>query len=289
MMSRPYSSASTPFKTRFLTGLAILLTITLVTPSAFLFVPQQTHAQIQAVIEVGQQLWNTYKTSLETTISAIKETLTEVHTYTSMLADQAQQFNTFVLQPLALVLSGNLMKFLTASVVAFVIGKANGTGVPQFVVDVQKSLQTVGDSQALAFFDQFGRNSNSPFAYSISSSLRNNYLSQTSLAGFWAANMNTLARSSPNVNAYLAGNWSQGGVAAWFALTTQTQNNPYTFYQTSQSQLSGLIGPGVGGATGARLAELGWGQGFTSWCGATGETSEDNDGTAMEETTTEDN
>src|SRR3989344_8405212 len=110
---------------------------------------------------------------------------------------------------------------ITAGVIAFVIGKANGTGVPQFVVDVQRSLQTVGDSRALAFFDQYGRNSNSPFAASITSSLRNSYLQKTSLAGFWAANMNTLARFSPDVNAYLAGNWSQGGVAAWFALTTQ--------------------------------------------------------------------
>ncbi|MEK6824715.1 MAG: hypothetical protein AABY02_02565, partial [Nanoarchaeota archaeon] len=58
------------------------------------------------------------------------------------------------------------------------------------------------------------------------------------------------------------------GVAAWFALTTQIQNNPYTQYPRAQAQLADQIGPGVGGATGARLAELGFGQGFASWCGA---------------------
>ncbi|MBU6388355.1 hypothetical protein KGQ72_00530 [Patescibacteria group bacterium] len=209
------------------------------------------------------------KTAVESTISAIKNTLVEVHAATSAAADYAQWTNTFILQPLAFVLSGNLMKTLTASVIGFVIGKANGTGVPQFATDVMASLQTVSDSQALAYLNQFGRNSNSPFAYSIASSLRVNYLQKTSLAGFWAANQSTLSRYSPNVNSFLAGNWSQGGVAAWFALTTQTENNPYTLYQTSDSQMSTLVGSGVGGATGARVAQLGWGQGFMSWCGST--------------------
>jgi len=106
--------------------------------------------------------------------------------------------------------------------------------------------------------------------------LRNDYLQKTTLAGFWAANMCTLAASSPNVSAYLAGDWSQGGIAEWFALTTQSQNNPYLFYPIAQTQLQNVIGPGVGGATGARLAELGWGSGFASWCGA-GDSTTSND------------
>ena len=68
--------------------------------------------------------------------------------------------------------------------------------------------------------------------------------------------MDTLAPLlAKRVNAYLNGNWSQGGVGAWFALTTQIQNNPYTKYQSSQSQLSTIVGEG-GGAIPARLAEL---------------------------------
>lgn len=245
---------------------ALFLVTALIAPSALFLVPQRANAQL-ATFDFANFLKNTV-TAVESTITAIQSTLSATLDVTNTAATVAMRINADILQPLAFVLSGNLMKMITAGVIQFVIGKANGTGIPQFVVDVQKSLQTVGDAKALAFFNQFGRNSNSPFASSITSALRNNYLSKTSLAGFWAANMNTLARSSPNVNAYLAGNWSQGGVAAWFALTTQTQNNPYTFYQNSQSQLAGLIGSGVGGATGARLAELGWGQGFTSWCGA---------------------
>lgn len=247
-------------------------------------IPQYTKACSSATpCVISDTSPTSIKTSVETTITAIEATLSTALNVTNTAANVAMQVNAYVLQPLAFVLSGNLMKMLTAGVIAFVIGKANGTGVPQFATDVMMSMQTVSDSQALAYLNSFGRNSNSPFAYSIASALRLNYLQKTSLAGFWAANMNTLARSSPNVNAFLAGNWSQGGVAAWFALTTETQNNPYMLYQTSQSKMSTLIGSGVGGVTGARAAQLSWGQGFMSWCGATEmTTTEDNDGTRME-------
>ncbi len=248
--------------------LAYLLMVVLIAPLAFFAVPQQTYATGPVVV-VGDTSPTSIKRTVESVIQTIKQTLTEVNTATSAWAAQASWWNANVLQPLAFVLSGNLMKALTASVLAFVVGKANGTGVPQFATDVMGSLQTVSDSQALAYLRQFSTNSNSPFAYSISSALRVNYLQGTTLAGFWAANQCTLSQYSPNVNSFLAGNWSQGGVAAWFALTTQSQNNPYTLYQNSEQQMSTLIGPGAGGATGARIAQLGWGQGFMSWCGTT--------------------
>lgn len=244
------------------TALAILLTVSLVAPPAFFVAPQKVHAQY-AVTVVGDIVgW------VQQTITAIKSTITSVATVTSAAANVAMQIDAYVLQPLAFVLSGNLLKLITAGVIAFVIGKANGTGIPQFVVDVRKSFQTVSDARSLAYFDQYMRSSRSPYSGSIVDALRKEYLNRTSLAGFWAANMDTLARSSPNVNAYLAGNWSQGGVAAWFALTTQIQNNPYTAYPAAKDQLGNLIGPGAGGATGARAAELAWGQGFASWCGS---------------------
>ncbi len=258
MTTRPFAAA-----------LAVVLTISFAVPAAFFVAPPK--AQAISVEVVGDISFpSNIKTMIESTITAIKSTLSAALDVTNTAATVAMEINEYILQPLAFVLSGNLLRLITAGVIAFVIGKTNGTGVPQFVTDVALSLRTVSDSRALMFLNQYGRYSNSPFAGAISSSLRNNYLSKTSLAGFWAANMNTLARSSPNVNAYLNGNWSQGGVAAWFALTTQTQNNPYSLHQNSQERLASLIGPGIGGATGARIAELGWGNGFTSWCGSIG-------------------
>lgn len=252
--------------------LAILLAASLLAPSTFLIAPPRVHAQFpgggsSAVVVIGDTSPTSASRTESSLISSIKNTLTAISTYTSAAADVAQEINTFVLQPLAFVLSGNLLRFITAYVLDFVIGETNGTGIPQFVQDVQGNLQLVGDIQANAFFIQFGRNSNSPFAGAITSSLRSNYLWNTSSAGFFAANRNTLGLYSPNPNAFLDGDWSQGGVGAWFALTTQNQNNPYTFYQASQSHLASV----VVGAVSARLEELGWGQGFLSWCGATEE------------------
>lgn len=260
MSKRPFSAT-----------LALLLAITLIVPSTFLIAPQKTHAILgfsDTVHVLTDTSWPAIKTAVESTVSAIKNSITAINTTTTAWATTAQQINDYVLQPLAFVLSGNLLKLMTAGVISFVIGKANGTGIPQFVVDVRKSFQTVSDVHTLAYFDQYMRSSQSPYTGSIVSALRKEYLNKTSLAGFWAANMDTLARSSPNVNSYLAGNWSQGGVGAWFALTTQIQNNPYTKYQNARDQLGNVIGPGAGGATGARAAELSYGQGFTSWCGS---------------------
>ena len=251
--------------------LAIFLIITLIVPPVFFVAQQKTYAA-DAVTEVGPQLYNTLKTSIETTISAAKLTLLTAYNLAEASAETALYVNTYVLQPLAFVMSGNLLKLITASVIDFVIGKTNGTGAPQFVQNLQGNLQTVGDTQALAFFAQFGRNSNSPFASAITSSLRTNYLQNTSSAGFWDANKCTLSASSPNIDDYLKGDWSQGGTDAWFALTTQDQNNPYTLYQRSQNQLASV----VTSAMAARLAELNWGQGFLSWCSAS-ETASNND------------
>jgi hypothetical protein len=245
----------------FTVGIVALLTIALMVPATFFMAPQRVEAQALPGVPINSVGPLDF-------IDTIKATLSEIHQFTSMVADIANYVNTYVLQPLAFVLSGQLMKALTAKVMQFVIGKANGTGIPQFAVDVQKSLRSISDFQAQAYFRQVSL-TNSPFASSVAQALGINYNQSTSLAGYWAANMNTLGRNIPNYNSsFLAGNWSQGGVAAWFQLTTQTQNNPYTLFQNSQAQLANVIGPGVGGGSGARLAQLGWGQGFMSWCSA---------------------
>ncbi len=244
----------------FATTLSVLLITLLIVPSVFFIAPPKAHA----IFGVGDTVWVLGDTSQTSLLKLVKDTLTAINTYTSMVADTAQYVNTYVLEPLAFVLSGELLKSMTAGVIAFVDGQSNGTGSPQFVQDLQGNLQTVGDVQARAFLTQFNQNSNSPFASAVVSSLQTNYLQHTSLAGFFAENKNTLDKYSPNPTAFLSGDFSQGGVGAWFALTTQNQNNPYTLYQASQSELSTM----VAGATSARLAELNWGKGFLSWCGS---------------------
>ena len=232
--------------------LAILITIIVIAPSAFLFAPPKAHA----IFGIGDIDFDP--------TNFIENTITAIATPVAAIADTLSQVNSYVLQPLALALSGNLLKSITASVTSFVTGKSNGTGKSQFSTNLQGELQTTGDVQALAFFAKL-KSSNSPFAAAITSSLTNNYLQNTSLAGFFASNQCTLSKSSPNINSFLAGNWSEGGVGAWFALTTQNQNNPYTLYQTSQSQLASV----VSAAQSAQVTQLNWGQGIASWCGPT--------------------
>ena len=240
------------------TLLAMLLIIVFIVPSTFFIAPQRA----QAFWGVGDIVFDPAGFA-KTTISAIQNTLTKVATVTSAAADVAMQVNAYVLQPLAFALSGKLMKAITSSVISFAIGEANGTGIPQFVVDTRKMMQSVGDSQALAYIKQFNMNSNSPFASAISSSLRTNYLQETSLAGAWAKYMCTLERSSPDIYGFLEGDWSQGGAGAWLALTTQDQNNPYALYITMQNKLGSLV---IDAQT-VRASEIAQGQGFLSWCG----------------------
>lgn len=234
---------------------ATVLMILLVMPSAFFSLTPHAHAIPVAVVADGSA------TSL---LDLAKNTLTSIQTTTAAAATLALQVNQYVLQPLAFVMSVGLIKAMTAGVIAFVIGQTNGTGRTQFVQNLQGTLQQVGDIKAKAFFLQIGR-TNSPFAQAINSSLRTTYLQQTSMAGFWAANKCTLGAVSPNVNQFLAGQWSQGGTRAWLALTTEPQNNPYMLYQNSQSQLASVVAD----AQSTRQQVVSWGQGFMSWCGST--------------------
>lgn len=206
-------------------------------------------------------------------ISLIKQAISTVSEATSAAAAGALVFDKYVLQPLAFVLSGKLLKALTAGVIAFAIGKANGTGIPQFMADIQVSLQTATDARTLAFLNEYMRSSRSPYAGSIVAALRRDYFDQTSLAGFWAANMDTLRRTSPNPYGYLGGNWALGGVEAWFALTTQDNNNPFMLYLNASQKLGSLIGPNpVPGIAGVKAADIRNGGGFASWCGERSET-----------------
>ncbi len=253
---------------------ATLLMVAFVVPGVFFVAPPKVQAGIAATL-VGDATWQSFTSATKNTITAIETTLTEINTALIEYATFAQYINTYILEPLAFVMSGKLMKALTAATIAFVIGRANGTGIPQFAVDVQKSIQTIQDSKELNILKQM-QDPNSPWSTSMRKSLSKDYLKKSSLKGFWASNMCTLAQSSPTYTPrYLDGDWQAGGIAAWISLTTQVQNNPYLTYRSIKEQSNSVLGPGVGGASGERLAALGWGSGYMSWCGKV-DTSADN-------------
>ncbi|MDE1944598.1 MAG: hypothetical protein KGH97_03860, partial [Patescibacteria group bacterium] len=234
--------------------LAALLLALLIAPASFLALPSRAHAI--PVTEVGPNL-------VENTITAVKQTLSTALDVTNTAANVARQIKAYVLDPLAFVMSGNLLKTITSSMLGFVGGQ-NSSGRPLYISNLRNYLQNVGDVEAYSFLNQFQSQSNSPFAAAITSSLRANYLQSTSAAGFFAANQSTLGNYSSNPNGFVSGNWGLGGWAAWMGLTTAPQNDPYTDYFIAQNQLYNQVGT----AQSTKLAQANWGQGFLASCGS---------------------
>ncbi len=248
--------------TRFL---ALSLVAAVLMPSVFFMTTPKAHAVIPVTVDFTPTLQPALKSAIENTFTAVKSAITAVATVANKIASYMLVVDKYVLEPIAFIESGQLLKAITAGVVQFVDGAANGTGIPQFVQDISGNLQAVADTQAFSFFSQFSSLSNSPFSSSIVSSLRTQYLQGSTLGGFFAANQCTLSQVSSNITGYLNGNWSQGGVAAWFALTTQPQNNPYMLFMNARAEGNALMTNAVNNA----FAQLNWGNGFLSWCGST--------------------
>ncbi len=224
-------------------ALALTFVLVLLMPASLLLAPRPAHAQ-WAVFDLAN--------TIQATISAIANpTTAEATTW--------QQLKASVLDPLARVLAQAVLKSITASVVDSINGK---NGSPQFVKNLPGNLQSVSDRVGLSFIAQFTSTNNSPFAAAIGSALKTNYLQQTSLAGFFAANQCTLAKASPNPSRFVAGDWSQGGAAAWFALTTQDTNNPYAIYQATAGKLGSLANTAVTN----QKQTIAQNNGFLSWC-----------------------
>lgn len=251
-------------KRSFAIVLAMLLVITLVAPTAFFIAPQRASASAAGCI--GGLLGGLFGTAMgalggATNVPTISNSSDTINSQTAGVTT-GSCINDLIIVPAARAAIRGILQGMTASVLSWING-ANGTGQPSYVQNLSVHLQGVGDSQALPFIDQSATAFNSPFGPAISSSLRANYDQETSMSGFYAANQCTLSQSSPNVSAYLDGDWSKGGISEWFALTTQKQNNPYTLYQTAANQLDSNVSE----AQANRRQDLLQSQGFQSWCG----------------------
>ncbi len=230
---------------------AFLLIALLIAPASLSLRPTTAHAAWPVSI-VGGDVMNW-----------IQNFLTQISTYKALGEIVTGSNKEFVLDPIAWAMSQAVIQEMTGSVVNFVNGNGNGSGQSQFVRNLSVHLQKVGDNQALAFLGALSSEiPNSPFAAAITSSLRGNYAENTSLAGFFASKQCTLNAVSSNINSFLAGNFRDGGWAAWLELTTKEQNNPFMFYETAKAELANV----VGSAQAERSATLSWGQGFLSWC-----------------------
>lgn len=227
----------------FTSALAMLFIIAFVAPAAFLIAPQKASAQSSGG-SIGCIAGLLGLAGNVTSIVGVPVSNMTIQTGTSFTAGATTGdclYNVIVV-PILRAMIRAFLQAITKATINWING-ANGTGQSSFVQNLAVHLQSVGDSAGLSFISQVSANAfgNSPFSSSIASALQTNYSQGTSLAGFFAANQCTLSKSSPNINSFLAGNWSQGGIGAWFALTTQTQNNPYTLFLAAQSQMGGNV------------------------------------------------
>ncbi len=245
-------------------ALAGLLLVAVVVPASFLVMPQRVvaaDASCAAGIVAGVVAYLFGKD-----VPALDKFNLSVNTNTSVSSYFSCVYTT-VIVPMLKQMIRNILKQMTASVVSWINGGGGNTsGSPSYVQNLSVTLRGVGDAAGLAFISQFGTAlASSPFATSIQSALSSAYAEGTSLAGFFAANQCTLVtatRTIADVNAFLAGNWSRGGTAAWLSLTTQAQNNPYTLYQAAQSQLRSNVAQ----VQMNRRQDLIQSGGFMSWC-----------------------
>jgi len=243
-------------------SLVILLTATLVMSAVFFTAPRKVSAQASAVSCLMAAISAGPAPAAAAVSVPVFDAANLVPNVSAAGSSMGDCITNAILMPLARLLARMVLQKITASVVNWING-GNGTGQPSFVMNLSVHLQSVGDAAAIPFLNQIRTGLNSPFGSAIAYSLQNNYLQQSSMGGFLAANQCTLSKASPNINGFLAGDWSQGGVAAWLALTTENQNNPYTLYQAAQNQL----GSNVTQAQTNRRQDLMQSGGFLSWCG----------------------
>ena len=141
-------------------------------------------------------------------------------------------------------------------------------GSPAFASDLRQNLQGVGDAViATVVSDVAGRAAdglivNSPYQDEIATAIRTGYYLSTG-GSFHVRNPFTLGNYTPDPRAYLAGDFSQGGLSAWHATITNCQNNPYCAYQTAAREVDQRLAA----AGGQRITELNWGDGFMSFRG----------------------
>jgi hypothetical protein len=155
---------------------------------------------------------------------------------------------------------------MTKSMVNWINSGFNGS--PAFVTNLQVYLGNVNYTTANAFTNQLATNPaiRSPFQSQVASLLQLNFLKSSASNGFFLSNPYTLNQVSPNDVGFVNGTTdfsSGGGWNAWYALTTQPANNVYGAYFLAQNELNGRLATAQNGS----LTQLGWGQGFLSWCG----------------------
>ncbi len=172
-----------------------------------------------------------------------------------------------ILNGIAWAVAKAMIQTMTKSIVNWI--NSGFQGSPGFVTNLNFTLLSVANAAADSFIQQLATNGaiRSPFQTVVASALQNNY-NQHANGGFFAANQYTLNQVTQNDAAFLAGNFSQGGLNAWMSAISNPSNNPYGAYILAKNALTGV----TSNARGTQQTELNWGRGIFSSRGSCGAT-----------------
>lgn len=182
---------------------------------------------------------------------------------TSAAVDVEQGLITKALNALAWTVAKVAIQSMTKSVVNWINGGFEGS--PAFETDLNNSLRKLGDGVAQGFLTQIINDEavHSPFIDNLVTNVGATYYLYSSRNAISAQLRYTLAKTSPNPQAFQAGDFSQGGWNAWMSTFQNPANNPYGAQMIASQALANQISA----AANQRVAELAWGKGFLSWKG----------------------
>lgn len=162
---------------------------------------------------------------------------------------------------IAWMIAKSAVSAMTRSLVTWI--NSGFQGSPAFATNLRQNLLRVGDAVAGRFFDELADGIvDSPYQDEIVTAVRTGYYLSTG-GSFYVRNPFTLDQYSSDPDAFLRGDFSQGGLSAWFSTTMNQQNNPYGAYQLALGELDRRLSS----AQGERITELDWGDGFMSYRG----------------------
>jgi hypothetical protein len=169
------------------------------------------------------------------------------------------------------------IQVMTKSIVNWI--NSGYQGSPTFVTNLDDTLLSVANASATSFIRQLASNGSikSPFQTQVASAVQNSYNLRTN-GGFFASNPYTLNQTTSNPEAFLGGNFSQGGFNSWISAWSNPSNNPYGAYQLASNALDSQ----TSSARNTRLTELNWAKGFLSFRGSCAVTSGAGGGTTQD-------
>jgi len=159
----------------------------------------------------------------------------------------------FTLDSIGWILGKQIIQQFTQSIVNWINTGFNGN--PAFLQNPEAFFGNLSDSITGGFLgnlDSFY--SNAPFREQLIRSVLNDYLRDSGLAKY------NLDQYVSDVDGFLGGDFSKGGLDGFFVLTQNANNNQYGTYVNATAELRKEIAQ----KTGNEILKLNWGDGFLS-------------------------